>query len=214
MTPSFARPSSQGLKILQGRIRHACAVLAIAQGTVQFSLRYLTVIDSVHLLHRRRTMVDSPKERTMTDGSSNLPERVEVIEQKLDGLIQSVDARFEQVDRRFEEVDRRFDQVDAAFIEQRAYTEFAYERLDSKMDAGFARLDRRMDTGFARLESKMDTDVARLESKMDAGFARLDQKIDAGLGKVDGRFAGLERKIDQIIDLHLPRTPPDASDSE
>ena len=110
----------------------------------------------------------------MTDGSSSLPERVEVIEQKLDGLIQSVDARFEQVDR-------RFDQVDAAIVEQRAYTEFAYEKLDSKMDAG---------------------------------FARLDQKIDDGLGKVEGQFIQLERKIDQIIDLHLPKSPPDASNSE
>ena len=125
----------------------------------------------------------------MTDGSSNLPERVEVIEQKLDGLIQSVDARF--------------DQVDAAIVEQRAYTEFAYEKLDSKMDAGFARLDSKMDTGFARLDSKMD-----------AGFASFGSNMDARLGRVDGRFARLERKIDQIIDLHLPKTPPDASDSE
>ena len=112
-------------------------------------------------------MVDSPKERTMTDGSSNLPERLEVVEHKLDGLIQSVDVRF--------------DEVAAAIAEQRAYTEFAFEKLDSKMDAG---------------------------------FARLDQKIDDGLGKVDGWFTRLERKIDQIIDLHLPKTPPDASDSE
>jgi hypothetical protein len=34
------------------------------------------------------------------------------------------------------------------------------------------------------------------------------------LGKVDGRFARLEGKIDQIIDLHLPKTPQQASDSE
>jgi hypothetical protein len=156
----------------------ARAVLAISQEADPPSLRDLTAIDSVRLVHRRPTMVDSPKERTMTNGSSDLPERVEVIEQKLDGLIQSVDARF--------------DQVDAAIVEQRAYTEFAYEKLDSKMDAGFA----------------------RLESKMDAGFARLDQKMDEGLGKVDGRFARLEGKIDQIIDLHLPKTPQQASDSE
>jgi archaellum component FlaC len=133
-------------------------------------------------------MVDSPQERTMTNGSSDLPERVGVIEQKLDGLIQSVDARFAQVDT-------RFDQVDAAIIEQRAYTEFAYEKLDSKMDAGFARLDRKMDAGFARLDQKIDD-------------------IDNRLGKVDGRFARLETKIDRIIDLHVPKTPPDVSTSE
>jgi len=121
----------------------------------------------------------------MTNGAGNLPERVEGIEQKLDALSAAVDARFQQVDR-------RFDQVDAALLEQRAYTEFAYEKLDSKMDAGFSRLDQ----------------------KMDAGFSRLDQKMDAGFVEVGGRFARLERKIDQIIDLHLPKAPPDGSDSE
>ena len=103
----------------------------------------------------------------MTDESTNLPERAGVIEQKLDGFIRSADARF--------------DQVDAAIVELRAYSEFAYEWLDSTMDAG---------------------------------FARLDQKIDDGLGRVDGRFDRLERKIDQIIDLHLPRTPRDNLGSE
>jgi len=139
----------------------------------------------------------------MTNGSSDLPERVGVIEQKLDGLIQSVDARF--------------DQVDAAIVEQRAYTEFAYEKLDAKMDASFARVDRKMDAGFARLDQKIDEGLTRLDSKMDAGFVRLDQKIDDidnRLGKVDGRFARLETKIDRIIDLHVPKTPPDVSTSE
>ena len=100
-------------------------------------------------------MVDSPKEETM-DGASNVPERLQVIEQKLDALAVSVDARF--------------DEVGAAIAEQRAYTEYVYEKLDQKMDAGF--------------------------------------------GKVDARFARLERKIDQIIDLHAPRTPPNESDAE
>ena len=70
-------------------------------------------------------MVDSPKEETM-DGASNLPERVQVIEQKLDALAVSVDSRFEQ--------------VSAAIAEQRAYTEYVYERLDQKMDVGRRRL--------------------------------------------------------------------------
>jgi hypothetical protein len=120
-------------------------------------------------------MVDSPKEETM-DGASNLSERVQVIEQKLDTLGVSVDTRFA-------EVDRRFDGVGAAIAEQRAYTEYVYEKLDQKMDAGFA--------------------------KVDAGFA----KVDADFAKVDGRFARLERKIDQIIDLHAPRTPPNESEA-
>ena len=53
-----------------------------------------------------------------------------------------------------------------------------------------------------------------LNLKMDAGFAGLEQKIDEGLRVVDGRFDRLERKIDKIIDLHLPKTLPDPSDSE
>lgn len=89
------------------------------------------------------------------DGASNLPERVQVIELKLDALAVSVDARF--------------DEVRAAIAEQRAYTEYVYEKLD--------------------------------------------QKMDAGLTKIDGRFGRLERKIDQIIDLHVPRTPPNESDA-
>jgi hypothetical protein len=128
-------------------------------------------------------MVDSPKEGTMANESSNLPERVDAIETKLDGLIRSVDARF--------------DQVDAAIVEQRRY---AYEKLDSKMDAGFARLDSKMDAGFDRLDSKIDSGLTALDS-----VARLDHKIDDidnRLGKVDGRFARVEQKIDQIIDLH------------
>lgn len=121
----------------------------------------------------------------MTNGSGSLPERVQGVEQKVDAFSASVDAKFDQVDR-------RFDQVDAALLEQREYTEFTYEKLDSKMDEGFSRLDR----------------------KMDAGFSRLDQKVDAGFAQADGRFARLERKIDQIIDLHLPKNPPDDSDSD
>jgi hypothetical protein len=59
-----------------------------------------------------------------------------------------VDQRFDEVDRRFEEVDRRFDRVDAAILEQRQYTEFAYSRLEAKMDAGFGRV--------GRIERKLD----------------------------------------------------------
>jgi tetrahydromethanopterin S-methyltransferase subunit G len=109
-------------------------------------------------------MVDSRKEGTVAGDIEDLTGRVQAIEQKVDQLSGSIDQRFEQVDRRFEQVDRRFEQVDRRFdgieralVEQRAYTEFASERLDAKMDAGFARL---------------------------------------------------ERKLDQILDLHQPRTPP------
>jgi uncharacterized protein (DUF3084 family) len=120
-------------------------------------------------------MVDSRKEGTVAGDIEDLTGRVQAIEQKVDQKVdqlsgsigqrfeqvdrrfEQVDRRFEQVDRRFEQVDRRFDGIEGALVEQRAYTEFASERLDAKMDAGFARL---------------------------------------------------ERKLDQILDLHQPRTPP------
>ena len=114
----------------------------------------------------------------MTNGADNLPERVQAIEQKLDALASSVD--------------RRFDQVDAAMVEQRAYTEFAYETLDSRITTGVATLDR----------------------KMEAGFATLDRKTEVGFARVDGRTARLERKIDQIIDLQIAKPPTDGSAEE
>jgi hypothetical protein len=148
-----------------------------------------SAINSVRLVHRCQTMVDFPNGNTMTNASGNLPERVQRVEQKLDALRASMDAGFEH--------------VDAALLEQREYTEFAYEKLDSKMDAGFSRLDQKMDAGFSRLDQKMDAAFAQLDGR----FAGLERKMD-------GRFARLERKIDQIVDLHLPKTPPDRSDSE
>ena len=127
-------------------------------------------------MHSVGTMVDSPKGKTMTDGLESLPERVRVVEHKLEHLTVSVDARF--------------DRVDEAFADQRLYTEFAFERLEAKMDGRFR----------------------GLEAKTDAGFAQVDQRfveIDGRLGQIDGRFARLERKIDQIIDLHLRKLSPD-----
>ena len=101
----------------------------------------------------------------------------QTVEQKLDVLSASVDKRFNAVDENFKA-------VTAALVEQREYTEFAFGRLESRLD----RIDQRMD--------------------------RIDQRMDAGFGKVDGRFARLERKLDQIIDLHVPKTPPGGSDAE
>ena len=67
-----------------------------------------------------------------------LPARVDSIEQKLDSLSASVD-------RRFSEVNARFDEVSEHFVEQRQYTEFAFERLRAEMTAGFSRLERKLD---------------------------------------------------------------------
>jgi hypothetical protein len=53
--------------------------------------------------------------------------------------------RFEQVDR---QLDESFAAITQQFVEQRAYTDFAYERLDKadhSLSAGIARLERKLD---------------------------------------------------------------------
>lgn len=101
----------------------------------------------------------------MADAMDGRVDRVDAIEQKLDGLAASVDARFDAVDARFDAVDARFDAVDTRFdevtsalVEQRQYTEFAFERLRGEMVAGFAA----MTTNFGRLERKLDQVIDRI----------------------------------------------------
>jgi hypothetical protein len=115
-------------------------------------------------------MVDSRKGVPMAD-AMDLPERVDAIEEKLDRLTASVDARFDAVDARFDAVDARFvavdarfDEVTSALVEQRQYTEFAFDRLRGEMLAGFAA----MTTNFGRLERKLDQVIDRLLPPGDA----------------------------------------------
>ena len=69
--------------------------------------------------------------------------------EEVDKRFEEVDKRFEEVDKRFEEIDKRFDAVSEAFVEQRQYTEFAFEKLKQELTAemrgGFGRLDRKLD---------------------------------------------------------------------
>ena len=60
-----------------------------------------------------------------------LPERIDVLERKLDALSVSVD--------------RRFDEVQDQVVEQRMYTEFAFDRVEQSLERGLARLDRKLD---------------------------------------------------------------------
>jgi hypothetical protein len=95
-----------------------------------------------------------------------LPKRLDTLERKLDALSASVDRRFDEVDkrfddvyRRFDEIDKRFDEVSEHFVEQRQYTEFAFARLEARMNEGFVRLGSQVDAnteGLARLERKLD----------------------------------------------------------
>ena len=124
----------------------------------------------------------------MADEMGGLPEHVRVIERKIDELAVSVN--------------HRFDRVDDAFLAQRSYTDLAYERLDSKMEAGFSRLEQKMDAGFAQVDGRF----AQVEGR----FAQIDGRFT----QIDGRFARLERKMDQIIDHFVRKTPPERPDSQ
>jgi len=71
----------------------------------------------------------------------DLTKQVASVETKLDGWSASVD--------------RRFDEVLAAIVEQREHTEFAFTRLETKIDSGFRRLEK-LESGFSRVERKLD----------------------------------------------------------
>jgi len=70
-------------------------------------------------------------------------------------------------------VDRRFDAVDEALVEQRRYTEFAFDRLKQEMASGFGRVEHELGvvkTGVHRLEQEMvivKSGLGRLECKLD-----------------------------------------------
>jgi DNA anti-recombination protein RmuC len=101
------------------------------------------------------------------EGAETLGQKIDTlaasVDHRLDALSASVDQRFDafaaSVDERFAtlsaSVDERFDAVDAALIEQRQYTEFAFDRVDKRFDRVDGRLDR-IDSRFDRLERKLD----------------------------------------------------------
>lgn len=82
--------------------------------------------------------------------------------EKVDRCFEDIGKRFEEVDRRFDEVDKRFDEVSANFVEQREYTEFAFERVQQVITVHSERID--------RLERAVETNTG--------GLLRLEHKID------------------------------------
>ncbi len=97
-------------------------------------------------------MLDFNAGATMSPSDQNLTRRVDGLEVKLDAVSEKIDRLSDSVDRRFEQVDRRFEHVDAAFVEQRQYTEFAFQRLEGTMDVRFGRLEGHI----GRVERKVD----------------------------------------------------------
>ena len=76
----------------------------------------------------------------------------------------------ERVERIEQKLDKQFIEVQEHFVEQRKYREFAYDKLDKRIDG----LDKRMTEGFARLDQRIDG----LDQRMTDGFSRLERKFD------------------------------------
>ena len=79
----------------------------------------------------------------MADQRQDLYERIVSVEEKVDSLTASIDQRFEEVTE--------------SFVEQRRYTDFAFDRLNASLST----LEAKMDSGFARLDRKLDQLIDR-----------------------------------------------------
>jgi hypothetical protein len=75
--------------------------------------------------------------------------------------------------------ERRFDAVGVALLEQREYTEFAFERLRTEMNDRFAVVDKRFDAA-------------------DARFARFERKLDQFVDVQSRRNELVERRLDAL----------------
>lgn len=119
-----------------------------------------------------------------------LPARVETIEYKLDGFIVSVGGRF--------------DEVTDALVEQRQHTEFAFARLEERMNARFDKVDGRLEGMEKRLdglEQRLDGLERRfdgLEQRFNGIEVRMD-RLEARFDRLEGRFDRMENKLDLLI---------------
>jgi hypothetical protein len=113
----------------------------------------------------------------MTRRGERVEEKLEAIDWKLDALAASVDARFDAVDGRFNE-------VTVSLVEQREYTEFAFDRLRTEMTAGFASVN----ANLGRLERKLDQVLDRASGarlKWELSSRHLVSKPRPDVGQVD-----------------------------
>src|SRR6187401_2315616 len=93
-------------------------------------------------------MDEKPMPETLDTGDPQ-----ETTEQKLDALSASVD-------KRFDDVNQRVNAVDEASVEQRRYTEFAFDKLAKEMKAGFDKVNGKFD----KVNGRLDTIAGRLDT--------------------------------------------------
>ena len=123
-------------------------------------------------------------------GAQTVEQKVDTLsasmDRRFDTLSASVDQRFDtlsaSVDQRFDAVDQRFDEVTESLVEQRQYTEFAFDRLAKEMKLGFKGVDIRfngIEIRFNRLERKLDQFIDT-QSKANELVERRLQMLETG----------------------------------
>ena len=126
-------------------------------------------------------MVDSPKGSAMADRIDNLTKRVEQLEDNVKTIATSLQDLSAS--------------VMAGFVEQREYTELAFQHLEAKVVAVEGRLEAKIDSGLARVEAKVDSGLARVETKIDSGLGRIERKLD--------QFIDVQSQTNRLTDLRL-----------
>ncbi len=76
-------------------------------------------------------------------------------------------------------IDERFDEVTQAFLDQRDYTTFCYDKLSARFD----KVDGRLDS---------------VERRLDGIDGRLD-KVDGRLDRMDGRLGRIELVLSEVL---------------
>jgi septation ring formation regulator EzrA len=99
--------------------------------------------------------------------SASVDQRFEAIDQRFDAVDQrfeAIDQRFEAIDQRFDAVDKQFEAVAAAIVEQRQYTEFAFGRMDTRLERIERTLHQFIDTQ-TKTNDLVERRLQRLESR-------------------------------------------------
>lgn len=88
--------------------------------------------------------------------------------------------------------------MESAVAEKEAgMTEWNDGRLDDLSDR-VDRIEKKVDSGFAQADQKMEAGFARLDKKMDEGFARMDAKFDEALTRMDAKFDAFNERFDMM----------------
>ncbi|HET9593580.1 MAG TPA: hypothetical protein VFP17_11760 [Solirubrobacterales bacterium] len=103
-----------------------------------------------------------------------------VVAEKGAGMTEWNDGRLDDLSERVDRIEKK---VDGGFAQ-----------ADQKMEAGFAQADQKMEAGFARIDDKFK----EMDQKMEAGFARIDAKFDAFFLHMDRKFDAVNERFEDM----------------